>query len=205
VRAVGSGIAHSRAQSAGGQKRNLDLEWEDAVGSPAQVKGQHKRLRKGDTLLQEGATVDAPAPLERVDTTTKCPTSGARLRVRDLIPVKFEVSDQAMFDNGGGRGVFCCAVTKQPIIHQQAVLLKPSGHVVLDSVLADCVYKDKRCPATGVNIRGPCDVLKLQRGGSGFAAHNDVQVKSFVTIRSRTNDDRLPGTHLPAAGYVGLR
>ena len=46
-----------------------------------EVKGPHKRLRKGDTLLQEGATVDAPAPLERVDTTTKCPTSGVRCDV----------------------------------------------------------------------------------------------------------------------------
>ena len=26
--------------------------------------------------------------------------------------------------------------------HAPAVLLKPSGHVVLDSVLVDCVYKD---------------------------------------------------------------
>jgi len=176
-----------------------------------------KKLRKGELLqidkaklreksfwAKEATPTAAPAELKQVDKSSRCPMSGKKLRVKDLVSIKFDVTDQKLFDGGGGRGVFCCAVTKSSINHQQAVLLKPSGQVVLESVLKDCVYKDGRCPVTGVAV-GPQDVIKLKQGGSGFAAHNDVQAKSFVTIRSRQGDDRLPGRHLPAAGYQGLR
>ena len=64
----------------------------------------------------------APAPLKKVVVETKCPMSGKKLRVKDLIPIKFEVTDQKKFEQGGERGVFCCAVSKHPITHQQAVL-----------------------------------------------------------------------------------
>merc|ERR1719161_2680298 len=109
-----------------------------------------------------------------------------------------------MMDQGGGRGVYCCAISKHPITHQQAVLLKPSGQVVLESTLKDCVYKDMKCPITGKALKGKEDVLKLQMGGTGFAAHNEVEAKSFSHIRSRAGDDRTQQGHLPRAGFVGL-
>lgn len=176
-----------------------------------------KKLRQGELLVIDKAQLReksfwaknntptaAPAELQRVDTTARCPMSGKKLRVKDLIPLKFEVADQKMLDQGGGRGVFCCAVSKQPITHHQAVALKPSGQVVLESVLKDCVYKDMRCPVTGTALKGEKDVLKLQQGGTGFAAHNETEAKSFSFIRSFTGDARTQSGHLPRAGFVGL-
>merc|ERR1712008_41254 len=105
-----------------------------------------------------------------------------------------------MGDGGGGRGVYCCAVSKHSITHHQAAVLKPSGIVVMESVLADCVYKDMRCPITGTELeKGKEDVLKLQQAGTGFAAHNEVEAKSFSFIRSFTGDARTQSGHLPRA------
>jgi len=147
----------------------------------------------------------APSEVKKVDTTVRCPMSGKKLRVKDLIPVKFEVADPDLLKQGGARGVFCCAVSKRPITHQQAVLLKPSGQVVLESVLKDCVYPSMSCPVTGSKLGGKEDILKLQMGGTGFSAHNDVEAKVYSEIRNRSGDDRSLQGHLPRAGYCGLR
>ncbi|CAK0817315.1 unnamed protein product [Prorocentrum cordatum] len=125
---------------------------------------------------------------------------------KDLVPLKLEATDQKMLDSGGGRGVFCCAVSKHPITFQQAVVLKPSGVVVLESVLKDCVLKDMQCPVTGKKLKGKEDILKLQMGNSGFSAHNDIEAKSFSHIRSHAADCRRARSgHLPSAGFAGLR
>lgn len=190
---------------------------ERSSGSGGDDDRPEKKLRQGELLVIDKAKLRekafwasnntpsaAPAEMKKVDTTTRCPMSGKKLRAKDLIPVKFEVLDQKLMDQGGGRGVFCCAVSKHPITHQQAVVLKPSGVVVLESVLADCVYKDMRCPITNAKLKGKGDVLKLQTGGTGFAAHNETQAKSFSFIRSMAGDARTQSGHLPKAGYTGL-
>lgn len=176
-----------------------------------------KKLREGEMMvldkaelrnnvfwIKENTQTAAPAELQKVDTTAKCPMSNKKLRVKDLVSIKLEVTDQKMIDRGGDKGVFCCAVSKHPITHQQAVVLKPSGIVILESVLKDCVYKDMKCPITDVKIDGKKDVMKLQMGGTGFSAHNETQAKSFSHIRSFTGDARLQSGHLPKGGFVGL-
>jgi nitric oxide synthase-interacting protein len=180
--------------------------------------GKEKRRKKGELLVVDKAEqvkgsfwapqatkTAAAAEFKQVDTTVKCPMSGKKLRMKDLLPVKFEVTDQKMLDRGGDRGVFCCAVSKHPITHQKAVLIKPSGIVVLESVLKDMVYKDMVCPITGKKLKGKEDILPLQAGGTGFSAHNSTTAKSFNMIRSFDGDNRTRAGHLPAAGYVGLR
>jgi len=176
------------------------------------------KLRRGELLVADKAKMRekafwapnctqtaAPDELKKVDTTAKCPMSGKKLRAKDLIAMKLEITDQKMYDEGGGRGVFCCAVSKHSITHQQAVVIKPSGIVVLESVLEDCVYKDMICPVTGQKLKkGKDDVVKLQMGGTGFAAHNETEAKSFSFIRSYSGDARTQSGHLPKAGYCGL-
>eukprot|EP00392_Amoebophrya_sp_AT5.2_P010135 g10188.t1 len=63
---------------------------------------------------------------------TECPITGKKLKLKDLIPVKFEICNEEMVRSGGGRGMYCCAVTKKPITHQKCLLLRPSGVVLLD-------------------------------------------------------------------------
>lgn len=197
-------------------KRALEKADEVVFGAPDDDKA--KRRKKGELLTvnkaefaassfwaSQNTQSAAPAPLKKVDTTVKCPMSGKKLRVKDLIPVKFEITDQKMMDRGGEKGVFCCAVSKHPITHQKAVCIKPSGIVVMESVLKTMVYKDMVCPITGKKLKGKEDILTLVAGGTGFSHHNETEAKSFSSIRSFGGDNRSLQGHLPAAGYVGLR
>mmetsp|Transcript_59033 Transcript_59033/g.140991 ORF Transcript_59033/g.140991 Transcript_59033/m.140991 type:complete len:321 (+) Transcript_59033:74-1036(+) len=183
-----------------------------------EAESPEKRLRQGELLqidkskqreksfwAKECTPTAAQTEVKKVEVASKCPMTGKKLRVKDLIPVKFEIADEKMYEAGGGKGVFCCAVSKHPITHQQAYLIKPSGQVVLETVLKDIVMKEMRCPVTGVKLKGEQDWMKLQMGGTGFAAHNEVEAKSSSLLRSAAMDNRLPGKHLPGAGWTGLR
>lgn len=176
-----------------------------------------KKLRKGEMLVidkskmrenvfwaKETTPTAAPTEVKKVDMTTKCPMTGKKLRLKDLYSIDFEIADQKLVDQGGGKGMYCCAVSKTPIIHQQALLIKSTGVVILESVYNDIVSKDNVCPVTGKKLKGKEDMIKLQMGGTGFSAHNEVEAKSFAHIRSRFGDDRTQAGHLPKAGYVGL-
>lgn len=197
-------------------KRALERSEARIPGAPDDERPE-KRLRDGELLVvdkaqqreksfwaKETTPNAAPTELTKVDTATRCPMSGKKLKVKDLIPLKLEILDQKTFDSGGGRGVFCCPVSKHSIVHEQAVLIKPSGWVVLESILKDCVYPEMKCPVTGVKLKGKEDIMKLQQGGTGFAAHNKIDAKVFSSIRSRAGDDKRMQGHLPKAGYVGL-
>lgn len=190
------------------------LEQAESKGSDG---GPEKKLRKGELLkvdkselraksfwTKEFTPTAAPTEIKKVDTSTRCPVTGKKLKVKDLISVKMDVADQKLLDQGGGKGVFCCAVSKNPIVFQQALLLKPSGVVILESVWKDIVSKEMKCPVTGKKLNGEEDILKLTTGGSGFSAHNDVEAKSFSMIRSATGDNRTQQGHLPRAGFAGL-
>eukprot|EP00440_Ansanella_granifera_P018221 gb/GFBE01019787.1/.p1 GENE.gb/GFBE01019787.1/~~gb/GFBE01019787.1/.p1 ORF type:complete len:321 (+),score=91.26 gb/GFBE01019787.1/:1-963(+) len=195
---------HKRALEQRDAKVEGDFRPEKKLRDGELMQVDKSKLRANSFWTKEYTPTAAPAEVKQVDTTTKCPMTGKKLKVKDLIPIKFDIADQKMYDQGGGKGMFCCAVSKNPIIHQQALLLKPSGVVVLESVYKDIVSKEMACPVTGKKLKGKEDILKLVTGGSGFSAHNDTQAKSFATIRSRAGDDRTQAGHLPKAGYCGL-
>lgn len=110
---------------------------------------------------------------ERPDTTPRCPMSGEKLRFKDLVPVNFEMTS----DGDHEKGMFCCAITKRPITHQQALLIKPSGVVVLESAFKQSLDRnDARCPVTGAPLT-KSDIIRLQVGGTSYSAHNKVEVK----------------------------
>jgi len=195
-------------------KRALDKSSVIPLGA---IDSPDKRLRKGEMLAwdksehrsksfwcKEATQTATPTEVKKADMASRCPMSGKKLKVKDLLPVKFEIADQKLFDQGGGRGMYCCAVSKDAIVYQQAVMLKPSGIVVTEKVFKDIVEKEMKCPVTGKKLKGKEDIVKLQTGGTGFSAHNETQAKSFNLIRGRTGDDRTQAGHLPKAGYVGL-
>jgi len=173
------------------------------AGELLQIDKSHQRAKSFWT--KECTPNAAPTELTKVDTIVRCPMSGKKLKAKDLINVKFEVTDQKILDKGGDKGVFCCAVSKHPLVHQKVALIKPSGQVVLESVLKDCVLKDLQCPITSKKLKGKDDILMLQAGGTGFSAHNEVEATSFSVIRSYFADSRIGGGHLPKGGYQGLR
>ena len=96
---------------------------------------------------------------DRPDTTPRCPMSGEKLRLKELVAVKLESTTVAEAD----KGIYSCAISRRPITHQQALLLKPSGIVVLESAFKETVPDGSRCPISGMPLSGS-DVIKLQKG-----------------------------------------
>ena len=129
--------------------------------------------RAGSFWVAPAAVAGQVGLSTKPDTTPRCPMSGEKLRFKDLIPVNFEMALPSESD----KGMFSCALTKRPITHQQAVLIKPSGIVVLESAFQQSVKPDDlRCPVTGAQLE-PSDIIKLKTGGTSFSAHSKVEVR----------------------------
>ncbi|CAD7954542.1 unnamed protein product [Amoebophrya sp. A120] len=131
---------------------------------------------------------------------TECPITGKKLRLKDLIPIKFEIYDQKLFDDGGGRGMYCCSVTKKPITHQKVTLIKPSGIVCFNECVEKTIRKDMKCPVSGKDLR-ESDLVELIPGNTGFCSHNSIEAKSYKQMRTaaminadRTGQCGLKGT-----------
>lgn len=122
-------------------------------------------------------TPSADVAVEQPDTKTRDPMSLAELKLKHLMPVKFEWSNSSTKDTAAPPHVLC-AVTKKEITHHQAVLLRPSGLVVLESCVKDMVLPTMTCPVTGLKLRKK-DIVKLQAGGTGFSAHSEVEAKKY--------------------------
>lgn len=119
-------------------------------------------------------TPSAAEVLSAPDATTRDPMSLAELKLKHLMPVKFEwaATETTTTPN------VLCAVTKKAITHHQAVLLRPSGLVVLESCVKDTVLPTMTCPVSGLKLRKK-DIVKLQAGGTGFSAHSAVEAKKY--------------------------
>ncbi|POM73529.1 Nitric oxide synthase-interacting protein [Phytophthora palmivora] len=111
--------------------------------------------------------------VDKPDTKTRDPMSLDEMKVKHLMPVKFEWDTSA-----DGKHRVLCAVTKKEISHHHAVLLRPSGQVILESCLKDMVQPTMTCPVTGLKLRKK-DIVHLQAGGTGFSAHSTVEAKKY--------------------------
>ncbi|KAF4726360.1 hypothetical protein FOZ62_018468, partial [Perkinsus olseni] len=120
----------------------------------------------------------------------RCPMTGKKLRLKDLVPVKFELTNDAKGKDTDYAGMYCCAVSKKPITHQRCVLLRPSGVVIIEKVFDELVKnaEDPRCPVTGKKLDLKKDIIRLQPGGTGFCSHNKVEVSRDAFLRPKGNE-----------------
>ncbi|DAZ93172.1 TPA: hypothetical protein N0F65_005522 [Lagenidium giganteum] len=114
----------------------------------------------------------AEVAVEKPDMHTKDPMSNENMKLKHLMPVKFEWSV-----DGKDKSILC-ALTKKAITHHQAVLIRPSGQVMLESCLRDTVFPTMTCPISGLKLRKK-DIIKLQSGGTGYSAHSNVEAKKY--------------------------
>ncbi|RLN53098.1 hypothetical protein BBJ28_00015688 [Nothophytophthora sp. Chile5] len=119
------------------------------------------------------------ATVEKPDTKTRDPMSLEEMKLKQLMPVKFEWETTETADTAKStEPCVLCAVTKKEITHHRAVLLRPSGQVILESCLKDMVLPTMTCPVTGLKLRKK-DIVHLQAGGTGFSAHSNVEAKKY--------------------------
>ena len=160
-----------------------------------------------------GKAPESRVVLDRPDATTICPASGAKLRLKDLIDVRFTPAPgaagphehmdpvtQDVFTNAsrlvvikttGARARVCVLVVSGgdawcvthgvlarvptptlPLLPPppcSSAPLPPAGDVVLKETWDKCILPEGTFGGKAV---GPEDVMELQRGGTGFAAHD---------------------------------
>lgn len=131
---------------------------------------KHQALYSGDFDYQKEIDALPSPPPERPPS----PMSGEPLRLKQLIPLHLihEKSGKSI------SGKVLCAVSHKQITTQPAVVIKPSGQVMLKSVYEEFAKPTMECPITSKKIK-ETDVLDLVSGRSGFAASGDVVAKKY--------------------------
>jgi len=112
---------------------------------------------------------------QKPDKTVRCPMSGAPLKVKDLIDVKFtEIKDptdkRALIVK---EARYMCPVTGDTLANSvPCAVLKSTGDVVTMDCVEKLIKKDWLHPITGEKLEDK-DIIPLQRGATGFASTND--------------------------------
>ncbi|GBF93568.1 hypothetical protein Rsub_06288 [Raphidocelis subcapitata] len=142
---------------------------------------------------------EAKAATERPDASTLCPASGKKLRLKDLVEVKFTPVPE------GASGRYMDPVTKDTLTNaSRLVVLVPTGDVMLEATYEQCVKPEGAYRGKKV---GPKDVVKLQTGGTGFAAHDGekVQSKRHWLLGPGSGKADLRGQHQGPRSVFGLQ
>lgn len=134
---------------------------------------------------------------EKPDTSSRCPAGGGKLRLKDLVSVRFyrlgdkddgdegdgegdereaeeararrrEADAAAALSAAGGNGYAFDPITRDPLTNATPiVVLLPSGCAMSEASYKTCVKPDGTWK--GRKVEG---IVKLQGGGTGFAAHD---------------------------------
>ena len=146
--------------------------------SAAQVRAatdeKARRAKELNAFWLPSKTPDAAIRLDRKpETHTICPTTGKKLRMKDLTDVKWTKLPPSAAEDAASRWRYMCPVTRETLTDaSRVVVLKPSGAAVSKEAYDKVLAREKEWD--GRRIKG---VVKLQRGGSGFAA-SGTQVES---------------------------
>lgn len=122
----------------------------------------------------------AKAKIPKPDKNIYCPISSKILKVKDLIDVKFTLAND--YDEKKSLLAkevrYACAVTKDSLTNaQQLAVLKTTGDVVTMDCVEKIIKKDWIHPLTSEKLTEK-DIIKLQRGGTGFASVNTLEASS---------------------------
>ena len=134
------------------------------------IKDNEARMAEMKAFWVPSQGGEAAVTIEKPDGATKCPASGKKIKLKDLVAVKFtHIPD-------GGPGEYMDPVTRDPLTNaSKLVLLKPTGDVVLDATWRKCIRPDGQWQ--GIKIEDD-DVLELQKGGTGFVGHDGDALQS---------------------------
>ena len=158
---------------------------------------------------------------------TLCPSTGKKLRLKDLHPVRFtrlggsggggtaplepetdaeEAAAAARDDAAAFSGAprFACPLCRQPLTNATAVVvLVPTASAVHEGCYSKLVAPEGT--HDGVKVR-PRDVVRLQRGGTGFASTSAVEASTYTLmgVGSGLADNR--GQHAGGRSrFAGMR
>jgi nitric oxide synthase-interacting protein len=144
----------------------------------------------------EGAKVATEKP----DTNTYCPASGNKLRLKDLVSVKFTPVPE------GSSGRHMDPITKDTFTNaSKLVVLAATGDVVLEQTYKQCIKPDGVFGVPPVKIKDK-EVIHMKGGGTGFAAHDKeaVQATKHFALGPGSGKTDLRGQHQGPRSMGGL-
>ncbi|KAH7728921.1 hypothetical protein AAVH_03294 [Aphelenchoides avenae] len=121
----------------------------------------------------EATKVEKPSPK------IMCPISDKPLKFKDLMPVKFTLINEEDNPNrlNGKKDRYMCPITRDILTNTtRCAYLKTSQAVVSMACVEKIIRKDMIDPLSGKTLQ-ESDIIELKRGGTGFAATNDVKAK----------------------------
>ncbi|KAG2433947.1 hypothetical protein HYH02_012492 [Chlamydomonas schloesseri] len=162
------------------------------------IKEAEDRAQELKAFWMPSLTPDAGNKVEKPDSETRCPASGNKLRMKDLVTVRWTpVPD-------GEPGKHMDPITKETFTNSsKLVVLAPTGDVMLKETFVKCVRSEGSYG--GKRIRDK-DVIELKTGGTGFAARDGerVQTKKYFMLGPGNGLRDLRGQHQSARSLGGL-
>lgn len=171
----------------------------DGAKSVAVTQFDKDRIENMKAFWLPSKTPTAELTVEKPDTDTKCPTMLKKLRLKDLVEVKWTKVP------AGEPGRYMCPILYKTFTNTtQIVILKPTGDAISEEAYRKCVEKEGSY--NGKRIKGSKDVIKLQKGGCGFAASGtQVESKHAFSLGLGSGMQDLRGQHRGATSHFGLK
>lgn len=172
------------------------------VSGAVNIRTNREKMKGVNAFWVPSATPESRQLVDKPDVNTYCPATGKKLRLKDLIPVKFtKVKD----GSGEGRtGRFCDPVTGDVFTNaSRLVLLKPTGDVVTKQTWDKCIKPDGAFDGKPIKEK---DAIELVSGGTGFAAHDKerTEAKQFWALGPGSGRQDLRGQHTGTRSAFGL-
>ncbi|RCN45286.1 nitric oxide synthase-interacting protein-like family protein [Ancylostoma caninum] len=148
-------------------------------GDISNMKGERSKQLPSFWIPELNPTANA-SKIEKPSQKVLCPLSGKPLKLKDLMEVKFTPipKDDDKTSIIASKAVrYMCAVTHDALTNTtRCAYLKKSKCVVTWDVVEKLIRKDWTDPVSGDPMTED-DIIELQRGGTGYAATNEVKAK----------------------------
>ncbi|KAL7069900.1 hypothetical protein ACQ4LE_010860 [Meloidogyne hapla] len=125
------------------------------------------------------STTAEPDRIEKPSNKILCPISGVELKFKELLPVKFTPIDERIEFNKliAMKERYICPISRDVLTNSiRCVYLKTSQSVVCSPCMEKIIRLDMIDPLCGKSLQDS-DVIELSRGGTGYAATNDLKAK----------------------------
>mmetsp|Transcript_28551 Transcript_28551/g.77014 ORF Transcript_28551/g.77014 Transcript_28551/m.77014 type:complete len:322 (+) Transcript_28551:159-1124(+) len=164
------------------------------------IKEREDRRKEMKSFWVPSETPEAETKVEKPDTETYCPATGNKLKLKDLIPVKFT----KVPSDSESEGRYMDPVTKDVFTNShKIVILAPTGDAVLKDTWLKALRQDGHYQGKRIKDK---DVIELQTGGTGYAAHdgNKVVSQKHFALGPGSGRQDLRGQHKGARSVGGL-
>ncbi|KAK3240682.1 hypothetical protein CYMTET_49493 [Cymbomonas tetramitiformis] len=170
-----------------------------AGATSVQTDFEKKQFEDMKAFWLPSKTPEADKVLAKPDTCPKCPQSGKKLRMKELVTVKFASAPK---DLTGAR--YMCPVCKKALTNStKIVVLKVSGDAICEGCYTKCVKPDGEYDGHRVN---PKDVIKLNRGGTGFIGSGESVIsKKSMPLGVGSGAGDIRGQSAGPTSAFGLR